>query len=236
MKFESALILVRLLRRYKRFLADVEFADGKTLTAVCPNTGSLMGCATPGSPVWLSRSDSPTRKYAHTWELVKVEGGTLVGINTQIANRLVEEAIRGGVIQELRGYADITREVRYGRENSRIDLLLRCGEEQPCFVEVKNVTAAVAGGVALFPDSVSDRGSKHLRELIQEVARGNRAVILFCVQRDDVTEVRPADAIDPIYGKTLREAMANGVEALAYRALVTTSEINLSERIPVVCP
>lgn len=236
MKFDPPLRPARLIRRYKRFLTDVTLPDGSTLTALCPNTGSLLGCVQEGAPVWLSRSDSPTRKYAHTWELVQAPGGALVGINTQLANGLVEEAINAGVIAELRGYAQIAREVRYGSERSRIDLLLSAPGEPPCYVEVKNVTAAVSAGVALFPDAVSERGSKHLRELMQEVARGHRAVLLFCVQRGDVHEVRPADAIDPLYGSTLRAAIAQGVEALAYRAQVTPDAIALTERIPVVCP
>lgn len=236
MKFDPPLRPAHLMRRYKRFLTDVELPDGGTLTALCPNTGSLLGCLTPGAPVWLSRSDAPTRKYAHTWELVQASGGALVGINTQIANRLAEEAIAAGVIAELRGYTHCAREVRYGSERSRIDLLLSAPGEPPCYVEVKNVTAAVDAGVALFPDAVSERGSKHLRELMQEVARGHRAVLLFCVQRQDVHEVRPADGIDPLYGSTLRAAIAQGVEVLAYRARVSPGEIVLAERIPVVCP
>ncbi len=236
MKFDRPLIPARLVRRYKRFLTDVEFANGDALTAVCPNTGSLMGCVTPGSPVWLSHSDSPSRKYAHTWEIVKANQQTLVGINTQMANRLVEEAILDKVIKELQGYDGLSREVRYGSENSRIDLLLRSPGQPPCFVEVKNVTAAVFNDIALFPDAVSERGSKHLRELMQEAKRGHRAIILFCVQRSDASEVRPADQIDSVYGATLREAISQGVEALAYRAIVTPQEIRLVCGIPVVCP
>lgn len=236
MTFEPALQPARLLRRYKRFLTDVELPTGETLTALCPNTGSLLGCVTPGAPVWLSRSDSLTRKYAHTWELVQAGNGTLVGINTQIANRLVEEAIATGVIAELQGYAHHAREVRYGQERSRIDLLLTTDGRPPCYVEVKNVTAAVSDGIALFPDAVSERGSKHLREMMQEVAKHHRAVLVFCVQRADVHEVRPADSIDPVYGATLREAIARGVEVLAYGARVTPEEIVLTHRIPVHCP
>ncbi|MFN0317154.1 MAG: DNA/RNA nuclease SfsA [Burkholderiales bacterium] len=235
MKFDAPLIPARLVRRYKRFLTDVELASGETFTALCPNTGSLTGCATPGSPIWLSHSSSPTRKYAHTWELVETAPQTIVGINTQIANRLVEEAIQDGVIVPLQGYDSVSREVRYGSENSRIDFLLGGSHEPPCFVEVKNVTAAVSNGVALFPDAVSDRASKHLRELMLEVKRGNRAVLVFCVQRADVSEVRPADEIDPVYGATLREAIAQGVEALAYQAEVSPLEIRLARGIPVVC-
>ncbi len=236
MRFEAPLIPARLLKRYKRFLTDVELANGQTLTAACPNTGSLMGCATPGSPVWLSHSNSPKRKYAHTWEMVEVIPHTIVGINTQMSNRLVEEAILNKTIEELQGYDAPAREVRYGSENSRIDFLLRSDNRPSCFVEVKNVTAAVSNGIALFPDAVSERGSKHLRELMQEVKRGNRAVLVFCVQRGDVSEVRPADQIDSVYGETLREAISQGVEALAYLALVSPLEIRLTRGIPVICP
>lgn len=236
MKFDAPLIPARLVKRYKRFLTDVVLTNGDTLTALCPNTGSLVGCATPGSPIWLSHSSSPTRKYAHTWELVEPTPKTIVGINTLIANRLVEEAIQNRVIVPLQGYDSVSREVRYGTENSRIDFLLQGVNQVPCYTEVKNVTAAVSNGIALFPDAVSKRASKHLRELMLEVRRGNRAVLVFCVQRGDVTEVRPADAIDPVYGTTLREAIAQGVEALAYQAEVSPLEIRLSRGIPVVCP
>ncbi|MBM3395412.1 MAG: DNA/RNA nuclease SfsA [Betaproteobacteria bacterium] len=236
MHFDPPLIAARLLRRYKRFLADVELPDGQQLTVVCPNTGSLLGCLREGAPVWLSHSASPTRKYAHTWEMVSTADGTRVGINTHIANALVREAIDQRVIPALQGYTGIEREVRYGREGSRIDLLLRSADRPLCYVEVKNVTAAVSDGVALFPDSVSVRASKHLRELINVVAEGARAVLVFCVQREDVDEVRPADAIDPVYGATLREALSRGVEAYAWRAAVSPEAIALTTRVPVICP
>lgn len=235
MRFASPLVEARLLRRYKRFLADVEFAAGPPATASCPNTGSMMGCANPGSRVWLTHAPSPTRKYDYTWELVEAFPGVLAGINTSRPNRLVEEAIQSGTIAELAGYSAIRREVRYGSEGSRIDLLLE-GQAPSCYVEVKNVTAAVSNGVALFPDAVSDRGAKHLRELMAMVKQGSRAVLVFCVQRGDVTEVRPADDIDPVYGRTLREAIAGGVEVLAYRADISLESITLQTRLPVVCP
>ena len=239
MKFPAPLVEGRLLRRYKRFLADVELASGATVTAACPNTGSMLGCCEPGSRVWLSESDSPTRKYRHTWELVEAgEAGreVLVGINTGLPNRLVAEAIEAGVIGELSGYAAIRREVPFGEERSRIDLLLESPGREPCYVEVKNVTAAVSGSVALFPDAVSERGTKHLRELMRLRARGSRPVLVFCVQRGDVDEVRPADAIDPVYGKTLREAVAAGVEVMAWRAKVTRRAIAIDAPLAVHCP
>ena len=236
MRFPVSLIGARLTRRYKRFLADVTLDDGTALTAHCPNTGSMLGCQLPGSRVWLSRSDNPKRKYAYTWELVELDGGVLVGINTGRSNALVREAIESGVIGELGGYDEIRAEVRYGSENSRADFLLSGGGGD-CYVEVKNVTAAVQDGVAVFPDAVSTRGTKHLRELMGVVREaGKRAVLCFCVQRTDVDEVRPADDIDPEYGRTLREAVGTGVEVVAYRAEMHPEAVVLAERIPVVCP
>ena len=237
MKFSQPLESGRLVKRYKRFLADIELDSGETITAACPNTGSMLGCNLPGSRVWLSCSDNPTRKYRHTWELVEAHPGIIVGINTNRPNRLVVEAIETKVITELSGCSEIKTEVRYGNENSRIDILLDGNSKKPrCYVEVKNVTAAVESGIALFPDAISERGSKHLRELMAMVAAGFRAVLVFCVQRGDVSEVRPADNIDPVYGKTLRQALANGVEVIAYRARVSPQEIVLVQKIPVVCP
>ncbi len=235
MKFASPLIEARLIKRYKRFLADVQLADGSTLTAHCPNTGSMMGVCEPGSRVWLSQSENPDRKYAHTWELIEV-GDTLVGINTSLPNRLVEEAIANGIIHPLQGYAEIKREVKFGAENSRVDLLLSKSNGEQCFVEVKNVTAAVSDGIALFPDAVSKRGSKHLRELMAVVQAGHRAVLVFCVQRDDVEQVRPADEIDAVYGKTLRDALKCGVEVLAYGTHICVKNINIINKLQIICP
>ena len=234
MRFPRSLVEGRLLRRYKRFLADIQLDSG-VITAACPNTGSMMGCCDAGSRVWLSESDSATRKYRHTWELVEV-GEVMVGINTARPNAPVAEAIAEGTITELGGYESVRREVAFGEERSRVDLLLESPGRAPCYVEVKNVTAAASRGVALFPDCVSERGAKHLRELIRLKAQGLRPVQLYCVQRGDVKEVRPADGIDHEYGRMLREAIAAGVEVLAYRARVTATEIRLAERIPVVCP
>lgn len=236
MRFESPLVPARLERRYKRFLADVTLADGTQVTAHCPNTGSMLGVAEPGSRVWLLHQPSPTRKYAWAWELTELADGTRVGVNTHRSNALVAEAVGNGTIATLAGYAQLAREVKYGTEGSRIDLLLTDPSRPDCYVEVKNVTAAVSDGVALFPDAVSERGTKHLRELMGVVAAGGRAVLVFCVQRDDVTEVRPADAIDPLYGRTLREAIAQGVEAIAWRATLSAEAVALTTEVPVVCP
>ncbi len=219
-----------LIKRYKRFLADVTLEDGSVVTVHCPNSGSMKGCATHGSPVFLSRSANPGRKYPFTWELVESDG-FWAGINTALPNRLTREAIENGTIAELRGYDAIRPEVPYG-EHSRIDLLLE-GRAGRCFVEVKNVTL-VEDGRALFPDAVTVRGQKHLNELMRVVREGDRGVIFFTVQRGDGNSVSPADGIDPEYGRLLRLALANGVEALAYRALVTPGEIRLTERLPVI--
>jgi sugar fermentation stimulation protein A len=232
MRFVTPLVEGVLLRRYQRFLADVELADGHRVTAHTPNTGSMKGCCSPGSRVWLRDSGNPARKYPLSWELVEDDLGTLVGINTALANELVAEAIASGAISELQGYGRIRREVRYGAENSRIDLLLEEGASANCYVEVKNVTL-LDGTCARFPDAVSLRGAKHLRELTQMTRQGQRAVILFCIQRADATQFAPADAIDPGYGLALRSALASGVEALAYRAEVSQEGIELRAPIPV---
>lgn len=236
MKFDDALIEGTLVRRYKRFLADVELDGRGVITAHCPNTGSMMGCCDTDSPVWLSRSASTTRKYPHTWEMVRVQGGALVGINTGVTSRLVHEAIDEGVIAELQGYTRVQHEVRFGTRNSRVDLLLHGEHDNRCYVEIKNVTAAVGDGVAVFPDAVSSRGTKHLEELMTMVDHGHRAVLCFCVQRDDVRQVSPADTIDPVYGRTLRAAVDHGVEVIAYCARVTPGDITLYRGVPVFCP
>ncbi len=219
-----------LIRRYQRFLADVELEDGTVVTAHCPNSGSMKGCAVPGSPVLVSLAANPHRKCRFTWELV-FANGQWVGINTALPNRLVREGIEDGTVMELQGYERIRNEVPYG-ERSRIDLLLE-GALGHCFVEVKNVTL-VEGTVALFPDAVTTRGQRHLRELMRVVREGGRGVIFFTVQRGDGEAVAPADTIDPEYGRLLRQAVASGVEALAYSAHVTPQAISLDRRLPVL--
>lgn len=233
MRFSEELIEGRLIRRYKRFLADVELVGGEVVTVHTANTGSMIGCSVPGSRVWMSRSDNPKRKYPLTWELVEVEPSVLVGINTLLSNKLVEEAITDGLIPSLSGYSALRREVRYGKEKSRIDLLLAFDSAPDCYVEVKNVTL-VEGESALFPDAVTERGTKHLRELTEMVRQGQRAVIFYCIQRSDVAHFRPASEVDPLYAKTLAEAIASGVEALAYCAEVTHREIKLAWAVPIM--
>jgi sugar fermentation stimulation protein A len=229
MKLPQPLIAGTLIRRYQRFLADVELDDGSMVTAHTPNTGSMRGCAVPGNRVLLSTSEKLGRKYPHSWELVHADGGW-VGINTMLPNRLVREAIENGTVKELSGYRTIRGEVPYG-SGSRIDLLL--SEPGLCYVEVKNVTL-VEDGRALFPDAVTARGQKHLRELMAMVQQGHRAVNFFLVQRGDGESLSPADGIDPGYGAALREAARNGVELLAYQAAVTETEILLKRALPVL--
>lgn len=230
MKLPQPLIAGSLIRRYQRFLADIALSTGEVVTAHCPNSGSMKGCAIPGAPVLLSRSMNPKRKLPYTWELVNI-AGNWVGINTAHPNALVHEAIATNVISELGDYDTIRPEVRYGT-NSRIDLLLS-GAKGRCYVEVKNVTLA-ENGRAYFPDSVTTRGQKHLQELMDVVQAGDRGVILFVVQRMDTKSVSPADWIDPVYGSLLRRAVNAGVEALAYQAAIGSEEIVISHRLPVV--
>lgn len=234
MRFETPLVRGTLLRREKRFLVHVELdgdsGHGREVIAHTNNTGAMLGCNTPGSPVWLSPADSPTRKLKWTYELIESDG-VLVGINTSVPNRLAVEGVEDGTVAELQGFDAIRCEVRYG-EGSRIDVLLEREDGARCWVEVKNVTL-VEDGTALFPDAVTARGLKHLRELTAMVAAGDRAVMLYVVQRADGMSFAPADPIDPAYGDGLREAVAAGVEVLAYRADVTTGEIRLSTPLPV---
>jgi len=225
MLFRSPLIRGTLIQRYKRFLADVRLDSGEVVTAHCTNTGSMMGCKEPGSAVYISRSDKVGRKLGYTWEMIRV-GRTWVGINTLHPNRLVAEAVEVGIIRELTGYESVRREV-VTSQGTRLDLRLDNGAES-CFVEVKNVTAAIDSAAA-FPDAVSKRGTKHLKELMQLRRKGYRAAVVFVVQRSDCTFFRPADEIDAEYGRWLRRAIKTGVEVLPYRAQVTPKEIVLVE-------
>ena len=197
----------------------------------------MLGLTETGSRVWLRDADSPKskRKYRFSWEMAS-DGEVPVCVNTHLANKLVVEGIRSGKIHELQGYSELKTEVKYGLEKSRIDVLLQNQGFEQCYIEVKNVTAVQAPGVAIFPDAVTLRGQKHLRELISVVQQGQRAVIFFCVVRPDVQYFQPADAIDPVYGQCLREALAAGVEALAYRAYVSDKEIRLEKSLEVQLP
>ncbi|MBU2531551.1 MAG: DNA/RNA nuclease SfsA [Alphaproteobacteria bacterium] len=236
MQFPNPLIRGRLIKRYKRFLADVALETGETVTVSCANTGSMKGLVEPGVTVWLSESDSPTRKYRHTWEMVEHDvgrGPAVVGINTGHPNRIVSEAIEAGRIPSLKGYASLRREVKYGK-NSRIDILLEDPQKGSCYVEIKNVHFLRRPGVAEFPDSVTVRGVKHLGELADMVMAGHRAVMLYLVQRADATRMTFARDIDPAYGAAFDVAAAAGVEALAYRCALDETGIELGKKIPIV--
>lgn len=232
MKLDN-LIQGRLVKRYKRFLADIVLDNGKAVTVHCPNTGSMKNCADAGSKVWVLDSKNDKRKYPLGWELVEVQGQYLACINTGRANKLVKEAIENGTIQPLQGYASMRQEVKYG-ENSRIDLLLEDSDKGRVWIEVKNVTLLEEANCGRFPDAVTARGAKHLRELMAMVAQGDRAVMLFCVPHTGINTVSPADQIDPEYGRLLREAKAAGVEVMAYGAEISETAISLVRELTVV--
>jgi sugar fermentation stimulation protein A len=221
-----------LIKRYKRFLADCRLDDGTEVTAHTANSGSLLGLATPGARIWISTSDDPARKLKYSWELVEAYGG-FVNVNTSRPNRIAAEAITSGAIPSLAGYATLRGEVKYGK-NSRIDLLLEDPVKGIAYVEVKSVTLSRSPGLAEFPDAVTARSAKHLDELVGEVRRGNRAVMLYLVQVPDAKRFSLARDIDPAYAQAFAHAQANGVEAIAALARVTTAEIRVIGDIPVV--
>ena len=224
MIFPDPLLRGRLVRRYKRFLSDVEIDGGELVTAHCANPGSMIGLVEPGSEVWLSPARNPERKLRYSWEMIRVGEG-LVGINTSHPNGIVADAIAAGRIGELVGYDGLRREVKYGK-NSRIDILLEADDRPPCYVEVKNVHLKRDAG-AEFPDSVTARGAKHLVELSDMVAAGARAVMCYLVQREDCDTFAIASDIDPTYAATLDSALAAGVEAICYCCKLTTEAIEL---------
>ena len=217
-----------LVKRYKRFMADVKLRNGHLVTAHCPNSGSMLACCEPGRPVYLSRHNNPKRKLKYTWEIIHM-ADSLVGVNTMVPNRLVRTAILADRVEGLRGYASVRAEVSYGK-NSRIDLLLEDGERR-CFVEVKNCTL-VQDGIASFPDAVTTRGFKHLKELQEQVHEGDRSVMFFLVQRMDAVRFRPADHIDEKYGTELRKARKNGVEVMVYDVSLDLKSIALNRALP----
>jgi sugar fermentation stimulation protein A len=236
MQFPDPLLRGTLRQHYKRFLADVTLDGGGDVTAHCPNPGSMMGLNAPGSEVWLSPALNPERKLRYSWELVRFGGGGLVGINTGHPNKLVQEAVDNAVIPELGGYDSLRREVRYGK-NSRIDLLLEGGGLSGCYVEVKNVTlkrgASGDSGAAEFPDSVTKRGAKHLMEMSAMVAAGNRALMVYVVQREDCERFRLAEDIDPGYVEAFAAARAAGVEAVCYSCKISLDGIHIAAPLPI---
>jgi sugar fermentation stimulation protein A len=235
-RFPAPLVPATLIKRYKRFLADVMLPSGETVTAHCANPGSMIGLNVPGARVWLSRSDNPKRKLAHSWELIEVDlggGAELVGINTTNPNALAAEAIAAGAIPELAGYAMIRREVKYGR-NSRVDFLLEGPGRPACYVEVKNVHLMRQPALAEFPDAVTKRGAKHLMELSGVASAEFRAVMLFLIQIGSARSFALARDIDPAYGAAFDRARKGGVEAIAYRCGLTHDGIEVVEPVPIL--
>ena len=229
MQFNQELQPGILVRRYKRFLADIELDNHKVITVHCPNSGSMLGCSEPGSPVMFSRSDNPKRKYPHTLEMVQA-GTVWVGVNTSLTNRLVREALENGVIKELGRLDAITQEIKTS-DSTRLDFLLE-QQGKKIFMEVKNCSLAERR-VAMFPDAVTVRGTKHLRELAALKQQGHMAAVLFCVQRGDADCFTPASHIDPLYAETLAKVAADGVMVLAYQADVRPEGIQIARKLPV---
>lgn len=232
MHFSPPLKSARLIARYKRFLADVVTPEGETLTIHCANTGAMTGCATPGDTVWYSTSDTPTRKYPHSWEITETQQGHWICVNTLRANQLVREALDEQRITELSAYEHRQAEVKYGSENSRIDFLLKAKEKRNCYIEVKSVTL-LHEGKGYFPDAVTIRGQKHLRELRAVAAEGHRAVLLFAVLHSGIEDVSPARHIDAAYAEQLIQAQRDGVEVLAYQADLSVTGMFLKSPVAV---
>jgi len=233
MQGSPTLFLGSFVRRYKRFFTDIIDEKGNLLTVHCPNTGSMKNCQVEGSECWYSLSDNPKRKLQGTLEIVTTSHGQLAGINTLNANRLVANALECKIIPELASYDTVSREVRYGSEKSRIDFFLQDSANHlpDCYVEVKSVTLDMGNGLAMFPDSVTARGTKHLRELMAMAESGKRAVLLFCVQLNRATEVEVAADIDPVYAETLTKAVSSGVEVIAWKIKIDHEGIVLDQQI-----
>ncbi|MDX7997861.1 DNA/RNA nuclease SfsA [Xenorhabdus sp. Reich] len=231
MEFVSPLKSATLIRRYKRFLADVLTPEGETLTIHCANTGAMTGCATPGDTVWYSTSDNPKRKYPNSWELTQTQNGHWICVNTLRANDLAYEAIEKNVISELSDYEQISREVGYGKEKSRIDILLQSKQRVECYIEVKSVTL-LQENHGYFPDTVTIRGQKHLRELSLIAQQGQRAVLLFAVLHSGVSQVAAAKHIDHDYAVLLEQARKSGVEVICYKASMTENRMVISDKLP----
>ncbi|MGB7996423.1 MAG: DNA/RNA nuclease SfsA [Photobacterium halotolerans] len=231
MNYTPSLLPATLIKRYKRFLADIALPDGTVTTIHCANTGAMTGCADPGATIWYSTSDNPKRKYAHSWELTQTQDGHWICINTARANQIVVEALKNNHIPELSGYASLRTEVKYGTENSRVDIVLDDPSLPSCFIEVKSVTLLEDHGRGYFPDAVTTRGQKHLRELAEVAATGQRAVLFFAVLHSGIENVAAARHIDPVYDELLEQAEKAGVEVLCYRAEISPTALTLSQRI-----
>jgi sugar fermentation stimulation protein A len=243
MQFNPGLKSATLIKRYKRFLADVKLKNGDIITIHCANTGAMTGCAEPGSTVWFSTSDNPKRKYPNSWEICQTTLKHTICVNTLRANQLAEEAIQNGVIGELSGYDRLRTEVKYGQENSRIDILLTSATKPDCYIEVKSVTLLddtilddtirddTSRGQGYFPDAVTTRGQKHLRELIEMVKNGRRAVLLFTVLHSGIEKVSPALHIDASYSQLLKQAQKEGIEVLCYKAALSDRGMELKSAV-----
>ncbi|WP_146441879.1 DNA/RNA nuclease SfsA [Vibrio kanaloae] len=245
MHFNPPLEPATLIKRYKRFLTDIKLPDGSERTIHCANTGAMTGCATPGNTVWYSTSDNAKRKYPNSWEISETDKGHRICVNTVRANQLAVEAIENGTIVELLGYNALRTEVKYGSENSRIDILLEDNEKPPCYIEVKSVTLldeqltstkqeSSTKGQGFFPDAVTTRGQKHLRELTEMVESGNRAVLLFTVLHSGIEKVSAAHHIDAKYSLLLKQAQDAGVEVLCYKAELSSTQIQLKQAVEFI--
>ena len=233
MQFDPPLQRATFLKRYKRFFADFELPSGEIVTSACANTGRMTGLLNEGTQAWIQPNDNPKRKLKWDWWVVAADD-TLVGCHTGLPNTLGFRAVCEGLVPELTGYATVEKEKKYGEENSRIDLLLSQDGRRTCYVEIKNVHMRLEPGVASFPDAVTERGLKHLRELSLMVAQGHRAVMFYIVQRGDVTAFRPAHEVDPAYAAGLKEAQAAGVEIIAYSCHVAPTEITLAKPLKII--
>ncbi len=239
MQFNPPLESATLIKRYKRFLTDIKLPDGSERTIHCANTGAMTGCATPGNTVWYSTSDNAKRKYPNSWEISETDKGHRICVNTARANQLAVEAIENKTIVELLGYNALRTEVKYGSENSRIDILLEDNEKPPCYIEVKSVTLldeqeTSTKGQGFFPDAVTTRGQKHLRELTEMVESGNRAVLLFTVLHSGIEKVSAAHHIDAKYSLLLKQAQDAGVEVLCYKAELSSTQIQLKQSVEFI--
>lgn len=234
MQYPSPLQPATLIKRYKRFLTDVILENGEKVTIHCANTGAMTGCGDPGDTIWYSTSDNPKRKYSRSWELTEKANGDMICINTMRANQLAKEAITSAAISQLTGYEHLTTEVKYGDENSRIDILLDDPKLGKCYIEVKSASL-LENDCGYFPDTVSVRGQKHLRELMAVKKSGHRAVLLFVVQHTGIKTLKPAKHLDRDYSDLVKQAINQGVEVFAYASTIETDKISLVEQISFNC-